>query len=430
MQRFWVRLLRRVVKLSERTKSYDVSVTALVFGIVWLLYFIPSNINFLDPIAKTFSDFELTDVVFSRLRDDAQTTADTSIVLVNIGTLSRKRIAEQIQILSRFKPKVIGIDAMFRAPKDPQSDSILAAALAANPAIVMVSHLVGFQADSAVWSVRQTSHSMFQTQAGTGFDNVISEEPGDDRESTDASDEQDKTHTVRSFSPSEEFRAEKTSTEWAFAVKLAGWYDEPSVRRLFKRGSDVEIINYMGNTDKFFTLDAAEVLDTSGQHARLHFLEGKIVIMGFLGETLGRRSNEDMFFTPLNKRYTGRAYPDMFGAVVHANVTSMILHGRYIHVAPEWLTTLFAILLCYANVVAMTTLYEHYRRWYDIARIVMQFVQSLGLLVAFTLAFHFFSVKLDVSLAVAAVVVAAPLHEIYHSVIESFHSSPSTSEES
>ena len=48
---------------------------------------------------------------FRRLREDPD--VDQNIVIVNIGNLSRRQIAEQIQIISKYKPKVIGIDGFF-----------------------------------------------------------------------------------------------------------------------------------------------------------------------------------------------------------------------------------------------------------------------------------------------------------------------------
>src|SRR5688500_11797259 len=65
----------------------------------------------LDPIGQALKDFELTDHVFSNLRPEP--SVDDRVVLVNIGRLSRAAIAEQIRIISEYKPKIIGIDGFF-----------------------------------------------------------------------------------------------------------------------------------------------------------------------------------------------------------------------------------------------------------------------------------------------------------------------------
>ena len=57
--------------------------------------------------------------------------------------------------------------------------------------------------------------------------------------------------------------------------------------------------------------------------------KNSIVMMGFLGKYMGDPVWEDKFFTPLNKKVAGRANPDMFGLVVHANVVAMILNQDY-----------------------------------------------------------------------------------------------------
>ena len=64
---------------------------------------------------EALGDVELTDYVFSSLRKDPN--VDQNIVIVNIGNLSRRQIAEQIQIISKYKPKVIGIDGFFDCSK-------------------------------------------------------------------------------------------------------------------------------------------------------------------------------------------------------------------------------------------------------------------------------------------------------------------------
>ena len=87
--------------------------TVLVFLSMWAVVGMTRlNIfNAFDSIGQALSDIELTDYVFMKLR--AQPNVDENIVVVNIGRLSRREIAEQIQIISKYKPKVIGLDGFF-----------------------------------------------------------------------------------------------------------------------------------------------------------------------------------------------------------------------------------------------------------------------------------------------------------------------------
>ena len=93
--------------------------------------------NAFDPIGEAISDIEITDIVFSQLRETPP--ADTNVVLVNIGTLPRAGIAEEINIIAKYDPKVIGLDCFFEDYKDPFGDSLLKAAIQNAGPIIMAS---------------------------------------------------------------------------------------------------------------------------------------------------------------------------------------------------------------------------------------------------------------------------------------------------
>src|SRR5262249_28575032 len=141
----------------------------------------------------------------------------------------------------------------------------------------------------------------------------------------------------------------------AFSVQVAMQYDSAITNKFLARKKKEELINFRGNmevmqlgydTEKndetnaskyptmFATLDAEQIL--RGEFVPAMF-EDKIVMMGYLGDYLGAPAWEDKFFTPLNKRVAGRANPDMFGLVLHANAVCMILNEDYINEIPEWL---------------------------------------------------------------------------------------------
>src|SRR5687768_7545714 len=87
--------------------------TAFIFLAMWALIGITrlNVFNAFDSIGQAMADIELTDYVFMKLRD--QPNVDENIVVVNIGYLTRGEIAQQIQIVSKYKPKVIGLDGFF-----------------------------------------------------------------------------------------------------------------------------------------------------------------------------------------------------------------------------------------------------------------------------------------------------------------------------
>src|SRR5882672_2658127 len=98
MVKFWIRC---------------VYVTAFVFFMLWVVSKITDLklFNAFDPVSQALGEFELTDYAFSNLRPDP--TVDQRIVLVNIGHVTRREVANQLNIIRQYKPKVIGIDGFF-----------------------------------------------------------------------------------------------------------------------------------------------------------------------------------------------------------------------------------------------------------------------------------------------------------------------------
>ena len=143
--------------------------------------------NAFDPISAALSEFELTDYVFSQLRQPP--LPDSRIVLVNIGP-TRRDIAQQIRIISQFKPKVIGIDGFFNCEGGyydtvtcPQLIDTLGNLMLANSIreagnVVLVSRLL--QSDSVeraglidVYDSMEYSDPMFNEFAYKGFANLV-----------------------------------------------------------------------------------------------------------------------------------------------------------------------------------------------------------------------------------------------------------------
>src|ERR1041384_6220069 len=88
-------------------------ITVFVFFMLW----VGSKISDLklfaafDSIGAALSDFHMTDYAFSKLRE--QPLVDERIVLVNIGTLDRRGLAQEIAMLNSFNPRVIAFDGFF-----------------------------------------------------------------------------------------------------------------------------------------------------------------------------------------------------------------------------------------------------------------------------------------------------------------------------
>jgi CHASE2 domain-containing sensor protein len=398
--RFLFRLLRFFFKADY------VYCTLLVFLFMAGIRELLNRFDFLNPIETALSDFEMSDIVFARnIREEPG--PDTSIVLVNIGNLSRRGIAREIEIIAEAGPKVLGIDCNFRNLRKPEDDSLLSAALSKVENLVLYSKLdYSARARGEEFDTLLYCHPRFAQYGVSGFCNLIT--PG-----------AEEYLTCRTFKPVDSVQGH---VERAFAVEVAAFAGPEKVERFLGRKKDVEIINFRGNTESFYCLDHHDLLgydDGSGflKQAELPVnLRDKIVIMGFMGESFGTPAlltREDKFHTPLNPSYAGKAYPDMFGMVVHANIVSMILNDTPVDSMGKWESYLLAILLCYLNVIFFFFIHEYYPSWYDLVVKTMQVVEVLLILGAAVMVYAFYSYSMQVTAAAIAVGLCGDVLEVY-----------------
>ncbi|MBV6640336.1 MAG: CHASE2 domain-containing protein [Cyclobacteriaceae bacterium] len=361
-----------------------------------------------DPIGEAFSDMEVTDIVFSQLRDEP--VADDRIILVNMGTLPRPDIGIMLQIISQYNPKVIGMDSFFYFPKDSIGDSVLEEGFASVENLVMASKLLHNPETDRFDSIAY-SWPQFAMYGDPGFANLV----------TDAEVQED-LKMCREFVPQQVALGEN---QHSFAVKLASYYDPEAAARFLERGNEVETINYRGNVldygatkfgTKFFALDVQDVFE---ENFTRDLIEDKIVIFCYLGDYLGdRRAIEDKYFTPLNEKYIGRAYPDMFGGVIHANIVSMILNEDYIDAMNDYSEIILAIVLCFLNVALFSLIYRRIPRWYDGITKLFQIIEMGFLVYIMIVVLDQNSFKIELGLALFAVGISGDSLEVYYGVVK------------
>ena len=196
---------------------------------------------------------------------------------------------------------------------------------------------------------------------------------------------------------------------YAFSVEMAMEYDSVKTQKFLDRNNYSEIINYRGNVfdifgstnypQMFYTIDVEDVMT---ENFAAEMFKDKIVILGFLGGKLGDPSWSDKFYTPLNKKLAGKANPDMFGVVVHANIVSMILNedlckpnGRMAR------DNAMAIIICLLNVALFSLINTNLPLWYDGITKLLQLIQLLLYTVLMVLIFHWYSFKLNITLTLS-----------------------------
>jgi CHASE2 domain-containing sensor protein len=400
--------------------------TAFVFlAMLGIVRLTQMNIfNAFDPIGQALADVELTDFVFSRLRPDP--LVDQNIVIVNIGRLSRRDVARQIDMISQYKPKVIGFDAFLDCEtglrdtvncpqlRDTLGNLMMSEAIARAGNVVLVSKLLKRDTTLAEYefdSLRRSDPIFRDSAHMEAYANLDTEAAF-----------QDDVKTCRSFNPR---MAYATGDQLAFGTAIAMVYDSATTKEFLARDNASEIINYRGNVfdifgstnypQMFYTLDVNDVFD---ENFVPEMIKDKIVIFGFLGEQLGDPSWSDKFYTPLNKKLAGKANPDMFGAVVHANIVSMILNRDFVDEMSGWEEGVLAFVICLLNVALFSLINSRLPLWYDGITKLLQLIQLILYSFLMVMVFARFQFKLNITITLAAVALVGDVFEIYMSVMK------------
>ena len=350
-----------------------------------------------DPIQNTLEEMQITDLVFSQIRDYEEVGIDSNIVLINNGHLNREQFGKMLEIIGDYNPTVIGIDAFFRKPKGEELDIPLSEAFQIVDNVILASQMDNYKDGS--FDTIKYSNPMFQEYvSGNGYVNLYIGS--------------DDFKTVRLIQPKMKY---KDSTVYGFPVEVAKRFNLEKADNFLRRENELEAINYKRNIDKYITLDPIEVFENQDE---LDYLEGKIVLIGFLGPDKLTKVTEDIFYTPLNDHYVGKAEPDMYGVVVHANTISMILDGDFITRIPEWLADFLMVFIVVVNML----LFRYYRDNKESLYQALTILTILGEMFFFTililLMHHWFNIELRFAGAFFAFLVCILSFEIYNDSIK------------
>lgn len=395
-----------------------------------------------DPISVALEEFELTDYVFSKFREEP--VPDSRIILVNLSQASRRDIGQAVRIISEHKPKVIGIDSFFdceggfydttNCPQllDTLGNLMLSDAIQQAGNVVLVSRLLQsdslFNTDSGnVFDSIEYSDPIFSNFAQHGFANL----PTGNRDGTGAATYQEDVKICKELIPRMVVNGKE---ELAFSVKMALMFDSVKTKRFLNRGNEVEVINFKGNiniSDVRVKNLREQMTSVSEFNALCYaidwgpFTQGaynpdifknSIVIIGYLGDYFGDPAWEDKFFTPLNSKVAGRANPDMFGPVIHANVVAMILNEDYINEIAGWLQIVIAVGLCFLNVLLFYWIDTKFPSLFDGLSVVLQILQIIIVSLIIVYCFAFFNYKLELSFTIAALALIGPCYDISKSI--------------
>jgi Predicted transmembrane sensor domain len=363
---------------------HSLIVTLMMFLLIWLINSIRINLHFLNPFNETIRDYEITDIVYSRLRDP-KIELDKRIVLINSGMPNRDTLRMVIDRAIEAGAKVIAVDLLLADRKEPKADSMLRASVQRFENIVLGVKLDGYNEKTDMFEFQRDCDSFFCDYAYTGFTNF----PSND------------TRTIRYFSPRE---MTPSGECLSFAYQAAKRYDPESTERALRRVKNVEEIFFTGNSDDYVQFEAGDVLDpTVDLRSRL---KDKIVLIGFLGTYAWDDPLLDRYYTPLNERYTSRNTPDMYGVVIHANIIRMVLDHKFVNETPWWINLLLTTLFCYFNIHLY---YKIFRKVSVSYHFITRFIQLGEIIILFflvALLFHLYRVKMDVGYWITVLVLA------------------------
>jgi CHASE2 domain-containing sensor protein len=317
-----------------------------------LLYFLFINISILAPFEKAFKDFKFTDVFYAE-RFNNEDRSD-KIVLINIKHASRFEIANAIEKLALQKPKAIGLDIIFKEKKSKFTDSILKNVLTKHKNIV-----TSYYHDND--SLVKNNNYFNNKHAIEGYINLNLE---------------NQNTVIRDFIGVKD----NENNELAFATQLALTSGVVSLDYVKKELNSPIPINYIGNEDIFLNFDIEDINNSE----EIPAIKESIVILGYLGDDNAQFDIEDKHFTPLNKTWVGRAVPDTYGAVIHANILNMLMEQNLIYRVPSYVTYILAFAFTFIILLLVLKLYKKNSLVFDLAEKGIQlFLPVVLLYVAF-----------------------------------------------
>lgn len=316
---------------------------AIAFG---LMSVIGSDVN-ADLIMSTLcgsSDIEVSDF-YNRIHagGSAKPLSDKYIV-VNIDTVTdRADMAALIDATAAGRPRIIGVDAIFSTPRDATGDSLLAASLAAAPAVVAQRYS---DADGA-----PVADFISETLPGTrrGMANLTS---------------QSGHGIVREITPF----LDSARTAPALPVAMLAALDPGAYARLRERSGD-ELLRF--SNEEFYVAEPSEILDDPD------LCRDRIVLLGTVTDMT------DLHATPLADEFPG--------VMIHSHALDMMLRGDYVNPASHIYNLVLELLAC----LLMTVLYVYLDAAQNFVMRILPIVWMLAILWLGCYAFSYLGVYLN-----------------------------------
>lgn len=291
--------------------------------------------------------FFVSDIFFSRFVSNKK---NQNIILINMGESRKVDVATCVQKLIEYSPTVIGLDIKFA---DSQQSLYFQEIKKKYKKIVFASDIISNSDNENMRTLK------------------IDEEAGDFYHGFTLFNEQDIEETDNQFPIIRRFnykkQVEKEKAYLHFCMSITKLFNDSLFTQISKKINDVEYINYQYKQEDFTVFEMSDIIEDNFQKKDI---EGKVVLIGYLGTYLGEKDViSDRFYTPMNEDYSIHqinTIPDMFGVVIWANVISMLLEQKLIReLSPITGYGIFLILIIF-NTILFTLLTNNKRLdyWY------------------------------------------------------------------
>ncbi|MEE9408428.1 MAG: CHASE2 domain-containing protein [Polaribacter sp.] len=278
--------------------------TYCVFGLLSLIFF---NISVFDFIEDAFDDFSYLDLVQSKniFKYDK---VISDVVLVNIENRDREELALLIDHLANQTPKVIGLDAIFREQKDAFKDSILSVTIKKHTNLLVGSYVYPNIFNHQEFNIKNKGFINFNLK-------------------------KERKNVIREFLTNKD-----TLNSFAYTIT------QKASNNKIEKSKNLRTIKYFGNYEQFLHLSFDDVL----LQEKIPFIKDKIVLLGYLGSPFGNVNDiQDKKFTPINKNFTGKTIPDMYGVTIHANIINSLIKNDFIREIPRFIVIILGILFTF-----------------------------------------------------------------------------------
>ena len=244
------------------------------------------------------------------------------------------------------------------------------------------------------------SNPFFLQKATTGFTNFIAGH---------------KEKTIRHFIKQESWHETNYTS---FPVLAINSYNPEVYKSFISRSKKVEIINYKGDMDHYIVFDVNDIVPGN---RLLSIVKDKIVLMGFLGPDIHTKVFEDIHFTPMNPEYSGKSFPDTYGVVIHANIISMILSGKYISSMSLWFVYAISFILCYLHMYFFIRYFIHRHVWYHLFAKVVQLLTSIIIVGISVWLFAKHNYQIKTVLIILPIILSIDLLYIYDGLVKTLN---------